>query len=1378
MSALPPVSPLRRRLRRFVPWLLVAVFLMLTLFSTIGRILTAQLEGNEAALAELITEATGLEAVIGRAEGRFLGWHPVLELESLELSPPGSAPAIRVGRMRVEVDIGESLLRGQFIAASLVLEDLIADLAFGEDGRWRLRNGRERAPPAPEPIVQFLYHSDHVDLRRAVARLWSVDRGAEPLLLELDGGLLNRRGLHRGHLALRIPALAEHAGGGGPGAAEARPEAATGVLYLSLAGNPLDARTRAGEVLLDLDDVPLESVSGRLLGRDPLARGIVDRLRLRARFDPRDGIDLTLRAASRRVDAGPVDPLRVGNIRLQMDGFGLGMERGDLRFAELRGSVGGEPLILDGLEVAWRDVAATVPAVAAKPALPALPAMPVVPAAGEQAKSAGPVAPNRQWFASLAGFDAGAMVDLLLTLDMFGARASRWLMNLDPDAEVINTRLHVDERSGELAAAVRLRDLNLRGYRGVPTIRGADVDAVVHERGGWIDLDSGPFYLRFPDVFDEGWRYDRGRGRINFAFEGATLNLLSDRVEIEGPMGRASARFGLHLPEAESERRIALMLGIEAADAAYTEAYLPAKLGPDLRSWMVDAVRAGRVEQGAVLIHGALLPTSPRARTTALWFDVRDGRLAFDARWPTATMVNGRIVAEVDGVRGALASARLAGIDAGPTRLRIAVEDNRLGQLQLRGTGEAQADALLDFLRRAPLGDAVRFLDAPWEMDGRVGLAWDIAVPLDGGEPERVTVATSLRLMSLWVPQGRVRLDDVRGRLRFEYPGALEADALQASLFGGRARATLAGSLAAGESGLRLDVTGRAEGSALAQWLDIDALSRLRGEADYAAVLELLPGGVTRLRVESDAGDLTTGLPAPLLAPEGPLAVEMLASSGSPVDVRIDWDRFSAQFLLEGTELQRGVMAVGAPLGELPELGLAAAGRVDVLDVGEWLAALDRIEEDAIIRGRPDRSGRATLIDVDLDVEAASWGSTRFGNASLALTGSTRAFELGFEAERIGGTLRVRPDAAPLELEVVRLALPLDSSADPLPPTLDGTPPTPDAEPSLVHQLTVDLNTAEMPDIDVVIRGFSLREEDLGRAAFKLRPDLDGLRLIEIDAEGRGLVFGPDAEGDAWVDLRLVPVPSTSVAGRLSGTNAEDILARWDLAPTVEAEAFAFDVNLAWPGPLDLPDMQAMTGRILLEAQRGRFVQIDAGTGPLRVAGLFNFAALARRIRFDFTDLYRRGIAFEDIDGSLEIADGLLQAEQPLRIVGPASSFAITGEMDLVSQQLDGELIVTLPVSSNLPWYAAYAALVANPIAGAGVFVAERIFRDQIERYSSARYRISGNVDDPEVEFDTIFENRTTPEDGDDDDPQAGDDDAGLAVDVAPPAPSAEEPPP
>ena len=65
-------------------------------------------------------------------------------------------------------------------------------------------------------------------------------------------------------------------------------------------------------------------------------------------------------------------------------------------------------------------------------------------------------------------------------------------------------------------------------------------------------------------------------------------------------------------------------------------------------------------------------------------------------------------------------------------------------------------------------------------------------------------------------------------------------------------------------------------------------------------------------------------------------------------------------------------------------------------------------------------------------------------------------------------------------------------------------------------------------------------------------------------------------------------------------------------------------------------------------------------------------------------------------------------------------------------------MIVTLPVSDSLPWYAAYVAI-ANPLAGIGVAVGERILRKPIQRMSSAKFSVSGSKNGPEVKVLTLW---------------------------------------
>ena len=61
----------------------------------------------------------------------------------------------------------------------------------------------------------------------------------------------------------------------------------------------------------------------------------------------------------------------------------------------------------------------------------------------------------------------------------------------------------------------------------------------------------------------------------------------------------------------------------------------------------------------------------------------------------------------------------------------------------------------------------------------------------------------------------------------------------------------------------------------------------------------------------------------------------------------------------------------------------------------------------------------------------------------------------------------------------------------------------------------------------------------------------------------------------------------------------------------------------------------------------------------------------------------------------------------------PSSSFEFGGRVNLRSEALDNEMIVTLPVSNSLPWYAAYLAL-ANPVA--------HVIPEAVQRVEEASY--------------------------------------------------------
>ncbi len=1272
-AATPPTrsTGLRAWLPAIAAWTLVVLFLAVALVSLAGRVVVSQLAGSEERIAEEIGRQLGLEVTIERLDGRFQVLHPVVDLHGLSVRPPDAEIAARVGRIQLEVDVLRSLLRMTLVPAALLIDDLDMALERTTDGQIRLRGGVVAADIPLTAMAEFFRTAGYVQIENSELVLHRA--GADgPDRLAVEGVLQYRRGEGRGllELAYRADGIAQPA---------------LGRLHYRLRDKPLSGAIPRGRIELDMTDLALTPGLSEWWPAGPEFEGELASLQVMGDLHPDSGVqvDIDARAPRLRVGASPM----LENVELTLAAVGLGAATGSLRLGRSGGEVEGVPLNLEGLEVRWRDLKG-----------------------------------SPQVLLSSPGFASAPLLHVLLSTPGLPEVAERWLAGLGPRGSVQNARLLLEPDTGRFALATHVQGLDLDGYRGAPAISGADLDLVLFERGGWIDLDSGAFGLHFPDVFPTGWNYERGRGRVELAFDEGAVAVHGADIEIFGDGVHAHGAFALHLPQEEAERSISLMIGIEQAEAGRTADFLPARMPPALRSWLVEAVRQGSVDEGGVVISGLLLPHLRGPLRPELFFDVTGGDVAFDPRWPVAEDVRGRLLVERDGFSGQLQSGRLGGLNLTDVELQLPTPEGGLAALEIRGGGRAKAADGLEFLAAMPVDAGLLSGLAAWRAEGELGLDYDLAVPLDGSAVEHAAVGIALDLEHLYVAEVALDVAQVRGRIEYRHPGQLLSRDLVGELFSGPVRARLEGALEPGEEGgLRIGLAGEADAAELALWTTVDTLVGAEGTFDYDIGVALARGGAVELALTSTAADLHTGLPEPVGRGDGPLALRLDAAPDEDWTMSYSWGSHGGSFRVRDQKFLSGTIGFGVEPPELPDAGLVARGRIERIDLSAWSYALAAIEDAAVARGRP-RTRRRTAADLDvlLDFTETSWDGRNLGPASLEVGGSTLATELAFVSEPVAGRLLARIDE-PLELELDHLRWP------------------PAASDNSTAFAVSDIDPAAFMPMNVRIDALEWQGTAVGALAFELRPAAEILVIEGIRGDLRGLEFGPDEEGRSRLEWRFGARPQSRYQGRIFGHQSSRVLEDWGLAPTLDSESFVFDLDFAWPGsPMKL-SARELDGRVRIDIGRGRFVQVEAGTGPLRLIGLFNFATIARRMRLDFTDVYQRGMAFDDITGVLDFDSGRVRSARPLSIRGPGSSFRIGAELDLVSQALEGDIIVTLPVSRNLPWYAAYAILLANPITGAGVLVAERVFRDQIDRFSSARYRLRGSLDQPEVDFVSIF---------------------------------------
>jgi uncharacterized protein (TIGR02099 family) len=306
--------------------------------------------------------------------------------------------------------------------------------------------------------------------------------------------------------------------------------------------------------------------------------------------------------------------------------------------------------------------------------------------------------------------------------------------------------------------------------------------------------------------------------------------------------------------------------------------------------------------------------------------------------------------------------------------------------------------------------------------------------------------------------------------------------------------------------------------------------------------------------------------------------------------------------------------------------------------------------------------------------------------------------------------------SAPLEIHLERLQLQALMQPD------ETTDPTPETD-SIFPQL---LGQTRLPAANIRVDQLWLGDKVLGDWRFSLRPDERGTRISGLEAYLDRLVLRGEAHWNQQADQQ------TELTFRLAGDDLGALLERWHYGRVLETRQIEALLQLNWKGAPWNVTLSKLNGELQFSTRDGRLIETAESTNLLRVFGILNFNSLSRRLRLDFSDLLKKGVSFDRLDGHYRVRQGVATTVEPLIMAGPSANMNIKGEADLVARTLDKQVEVALPISSNVPLA---AVLLGAPQVAGAVFVIDRLIGDRLERFSTLRYRLSGSWDNPELEL-------------------------------------------
>jgi len=144
-----------------------------------------------------------------------------------------------------------------------------------------------------------------------------------------------------------------------------------------------------------------------------------------------------------------------------------------------------------------------------------------------------------------------------------------------------------------------------------------------------------------------------------------------------------------------------------------------------------------------------------------------------------------------------------------------------------------------------------------------------------------------------------------------------------------------------------------------------------------------------------------------------------------------------------------------------------------------------------------------------------------------------------------------------------------------------------------------------------------------------------------------------------------------------------------------------------------------LNGNFDLLVEKGELVKIEPGGG--KILGLLNFNAAARRLSLDFSDVIAGGLVFDRMQYRGQLSEGKAIMQDAF-ILSPAAFIRMEGQVDIANEMIDMEVHMSPELGGNL----ALLSGLANPAAGALVFLTQRVFKEEIRDANFTSYRAKG----------------------------------------------------
>ncbi len=901
-----------------------------------------------------------------------------------------------------------------------------------------------------------------------------------------------------------------------------------------------------------------------------------------------------------------------------------------------------------------------------------------------------------------------------------------------PSGMLENMKLHweaLNQKTTAYQVSSKFNRLSVNAQGNIPGFSNVSGEIKASQKGGQLQIDANNGKLEFKDVLRWPIPIDSLNGKVRWDISEKVTEIKVSDLKISNPhlSGTIDASYSM---DGIKGGYLDLTGKFDKGDAKFAHFYYPIMLGEATLHWLDTSILAGHAQDIDVKVKGRLAdfpfvdaknhpnPDLGLFRVSAKLSDIV---LEYGTGWPVITNLGLDMLFEGKRMELNAHTGRIFGNQITKSKTTIAQLDADSPILNITAELIGPVSEGIHFINKSPVLEVTQGFTEDLKTSGNGKLALGLTIPLqnlDASKYRGVYQISNGSMASASIPA----LSDINGLLEFT-ESSLTAKNIKASAYG----SPLAFNLNSGKDKvIRVAAKGRLGEDSLKQLLKEQSLEKigsyLSGSADWSGNIVIQKPRVN-VSIRSDLVGMTSRFPAPLdktgSQPLNLLVDKRQDANSDSIYVSLD-NKITARALrtLENgkPKLQRAdirfnsdntasTTAADTAYDNRPG-GISINGRLDYLDADAWRYVFKNIADGN------KQPAQFSIQKTALTINALDIFNRRINNLKITNIGNKEGLQASIQSRELTGALQwVSQNNGKLIARLSNLTIP-DSAPDRISAVKNGDSSLPPQQFTRLEQ--------DYPALDITSDNFEFNKKNFGALELVAYPQNDNWNIQKIRFSSPDGVISAEGQWNNWIRS-----PNTFLNVNWDIKDLGNTLKRLGYPDTIKDGSGQLKGMLHWPGSPSQFDTTRLNGELEFDVRKGQILQVQPGVG--RLLGLLSLQSLPRRLTLDFRDLFSNGFAFDKINATVKINQGIMRSNNFV-MSGPAADVEMKGETNL-QKETQHLFVKVLPRISDS---VSLAALAGGPLAGAVAFLAQKVLKDPLNKIVSSEYEIVGTWDDPQ----------------------------------------------